>query len=47
MADAGLIVLVSFISPFRAERRFSPRASWGRRIHRVFVDTPFDRMRQA
>ena len=28
MADAGLIVLVSFISPFRAERQHGARAAW-------------------
>ena len=34
MADAGLIVLVSFISPFRAERRHGARADGGGRVHR-------------
>ena len=40
MTDAGLIVLVSFISPFRAERR-SARALFGEgEFIEVFVDTP-------
>ena len=40
MADAGLIVLVSFISPFRAERR-AARALMGEgEFFEVFVDTP-------
>jgi len=40
MTDAGLIVLVSFISPFRAERR-SARALFGEGdFIEVFVDTP-------
>jgi bifunctional enzyme CysN/CysC len=39
MADAGLIVLVSFISPFRAERR-AARALMGEgEFFEVFVDT--------
>ena len=40
MADAGLIVLVSFISPFRAERRMArERLAQGEFIE-VFVDVP-------
>jgi len=40
MVDAGLIVLVSFISPFRAERRMA-RALFGPgEFFEVFVDTP-------
>jgi bifunctional enzyme CysN/CysC len=40
MVDAGLIVLVSFISPFRAERRMA-RAMFGEgQFLEVFVDTP-------
>ncbi|HXW09919.1 MAG TPA: adenylyl-sulfate kinase, partial [Steroidobacteraceae bacterium] len=40
MVDAGLIVLVSFISPFRAERRMA-RALFGPgEFHEVHVDTP-------
>jgi bifunctional enzyme CysN/CysC len=40
MVDAGLIVLVSFISPFRAERRMA-RALFGEgEFVEVYVDTP-------
>jgi bifunctional enzyme CysN/CysC len=40
MVDAGLIVLVSFISPFRAERRMA-RAMFGEgEFLEVYVDTP-------
>jgi len=40
MVDAGLIVLVSFISPFRAERRMA-RALFGEgEFLEVYVDTP-------
>ena len=40
MTDAGLIVLVSFISPFRAEREMA-RALFARgEFMEVFVDTP-------
>jgi bifunctional enzyme CysN/CysC len=42
MADAGLIVLVSFISPFRAERRFAREIMADGEFVEVFVDTPFD-----
>jgi bifunctional enzyme CysN/CysC len=42
MVDAGLIVLVSFISPFRAERRLArERLAEGEFIE-VFVDTPIE-----
>ena len=42
MTDAGLIVLVSFISPFRAERRLA-RALFGEgEFIEVFVDTPLE-----
>ncbi len=40
MADAGLIVLVSFISPFRAERRFARGRVADGEFCEVFVDTP-------
>jgi bifunctional enzyme CysN/CysC len=41
MVDAGLIVLVSFISPFRAERN-AARALFGEgEFFEVFIDTPF------
>ncbi len=42
MADAGLIVIVSFISPFRAERRMARELMQGREFVEVFVDTPFE-----
>jgi bifunctional enzyme CysN/CysC len=42
MADAGLILLVSFISPYRAERD-AVRASLGEgEFFEVFVDTPIE-----
>jgi bifunctional enzyme CysN/CysC len=40
MVDAGLIVLVSFISPFRAERRMAREALADGEFIEVFVDTP-------
>jgi bifunctional enzyme CysN/CysC len=40
MTDAGLIVLVSFISPFRAERRMARDLAGEGRFCEVFVDTP-------
>ncbi|WP_334164502.1 sulfate adenylyltransferase subunit CysN [Phenylobacterium sp.] len=40
MVDAGLIVLVSFISPFRAERRMARDLMEDREFVEVFVDTP-------
>ena len=40
MADAGLIVLVSFISPFRAERRMARGLMEEGEFFEVFVDTP-------
>jgi bifunctional enzyme CysN/CysC len=40
MADAGLIVLVSFISPFRAERRMARRLLPEGEFFEVYVDTP-------
>jgi bifunctional enzyme CysN/CysC len=42
MADAGLIVLVSFISPFRAERRFAREIMGEGEFIEVFVDTPLE-----
>ena len=42
MVDAGLIVLVSFISPFRAERRMARELMGEGEFVEVFVDTPFD-----
>ncbi|HET9695182.1 MAG TPA: sulfate adenylyltransferase subunit CysN, partial [Steroidobacteraceae bacterium] len=40
MADAGLIVLVSFISPFRAERRMARALFQPGEFHEIHVDTP-------
>ena len=40
MADAGLIVLVSFISPFRAERATARELVGAEAFVEVFVDTP-------
>lgn len=40
MADAGLIVLVSFISPFRAEREMARGLMAAGEFVEVFVDTP-------
>jgi bifunctional enzyme CysN/CysC len=40
MADAGLIVLVSFISPFRAERDMARALMAEGEFYEVFVDTP-------
>ena len=42
MADAGLIVIVSFISPFRAERRMARELLPKGEFVEVFVDTPFE-----
>ena len=40
MVDAGLIVLVSFISPFRAERNFARSLFQPGEFLEVYVDTP-------
>jgi bifunctional enzyme CysN/CysC len=40
MVDAGLIVLVSFISPYRAERRMAREMLEGGEFHEVYVSTP-------
>ncbi|MBI5790604.1 MAG: sulfate adenylyltransferase subunit CysN [Rhodocyclales bacterium] len=42
MVDAGLIVLVSFISPFRNERRMARDMFAEGEFVEVFVDTPLD-----
>jgi bifunctional enzyme CysN/CysC len=42
MTDAGLIVLCSFISPFRAERRMVRELFDSNEFIEVFVDTPLD-----
>ncbi|MBN9345942.1 MAG: sulfate adenylyltransferase subunit CysN [Devosia sp.] len=40
MADAGLIVIVSFISPFRNERRLAREVAGDVTFAEVYVDTP-------
>ena len=40
MTDAGLVVLVTFISPFRAERRMARDLVPDGRFCEVFIDTP-------
>ena len=42
MLDAGLIVLVSFISPFRAERDMVRRMVGEEEFVEIFVDTPLE-----
>jgi bifunctional enzyme CysN/CysC len=42
MVDSGLIVLVSFISPFRAERRMARELMATGEFFEVFVDTPLE-----
>ncbi|MGX9181798.1 sulfate adenylyltransferase subunit CysN [Mesorhizobium sp. BHbdii] len=42
MVDAGLMVIVSFISPFLAERRMAREMMGEGEFIEVFVDTPFD-----
>jgi bifunctional enzyme CysN/CysC len=42
MTDAGLVVLVSFISPFRAERRMARGLIEAGEFFEVFVDTPLE-----
>jgi bifunctional enzyme CysN/CysC len=42
MTDAGLIVLVSFISPFRSERRMARDRMVEGEFIEVFVDTPLE-----
>jgi bifunctional enzyme CysN/CysC len=40
MVDAGLIVLVSFISPFRSERRMARELVGAGEFFEIFIDTP-------
>jgi len=40
MVDAGLVVLVSFISPFRAERRAARALFAEGEFFEIFIDTP-------
>ncbi len=42
MADAGLIVIVSFISPFRNERRLAREIASDIQFTEVYVDTPLE-----
>ena len=42
MVDAGLIVLVSFISPFRSERRMARDLFGPREFFEIYVDTPLE-----
>jgi len=42
MVDAGLMVLVSFISPFRSERRMARELFEDGEFREVFVDTPLE-----
>src|SRR5690606_17626334 len=42
MVDAGLITMVSFISPFRAERRMARQRFEADRFIEIFVDTPLE-----
>ena len=42
MTDAGLIVLVSFISPFRTERHMARELIGRERFLEVFIDTPLE-----
>lgn len=42
MVDAGLVTLVSFISPFRAERQFARERFEMDEFLEVFVDTPIE-----
>jgi len=42
MVDAGLVVLASFISPFRSERRMARTLFGQGEFVEVFVDTPLD-----
>ncbi|GAB5468240.1 MAG: sulfate adenylyltransferase subunit CysN [Rhodospirillales bacterium] len=40
MVDAGLITMVSFISPFRSERRMARESLDGNEFLEIYVDTP-------
>ena len=42
MADAGLIVLVSFISPFRSEREMARSLLEAGEFVEIFIDTPLN-----
>lgn len=42
MCDAGLIVLVSFISPFQAERKLARETIASHDFHEIYVSTPLE-----
>ena len=42
MVDAGLVTIVSFISPFRAERRYARELFETSEFLEVFIDTPIE-----
>jgi bifunctional enzyme CysN/CysC len=42
MVDAGLIIITSFISPFRAERDFARSLFETGEFYEIFVDTPIE-----
>ena len=42
MSDAGLITLVSFISPFRSERQMARNMMQDGEFVEIFVDTPLE-----
>lgn len=42
MVDAGLIVITSFISPFRSEREAARELFEADEFYEVFIDTPFE-----
>ena len=45
--DAGLIVLVSFISPFRSERQMARELMQAGEFIEIFVDTPLESVSSA
>jgi bifunctional enzyme CysN/CysC len=42
MADAGLVVICAFISPFRADRQMAREIAAPHDFIEVFIDTPLD-----
>jgi bifunctional enzyme CysN/CysC len=42
MCDAGLVVMTSFISPFRAERQMARELIGAERFTEVYVNTPLE-----
>ena len=42
MVDAGLVTVVSFISPFRSERRMARELFGDNEFFEVFIDTPIN-----